>query len=615
MSKLQLGAVYHGERRATFTFWAPRLRQAKLHIVSPVSRLIPMLKDAYGYWHATVTDIDPGARYFYQWDDDIERPDPASYSQPQGVHAASQLVDQRFKWTDQHWQALPLPQWVIYELHVGTFTAEGTFAAIIPRLPALQELGINALEIMPIAQFPGERNWGYDGVYPYAVQQSYGGLDDFKRLVDACHAHGLAVILDVVYNHLGPEGNYLWSLGHYFTDRYHTPWGGALNYDGAYSTEVRAYILENARYWFENCHCDALRLDAVDTIYDFTAKHLLAELAETAAACSQYLGRRCYLIAESDLNDPRLIRSPANGGYGLDAQWSDDFHHALHAVLTHENHSYYQDFGAFEQLAQVYKQPFLYSGNYSKYRQRRHGADASDCAAWRFLAYTQNHDQIGNRMSGERLSALLPFPALKLAAAATLLSPYLPMLFMGEEYGETRPFQYFISHSDADLIAAVRAGRQAEFVLHHAPNVAPDPQALSTFENSKLQWSLAHTGIHAQLRSFYQELLRLRRDLPALANLDPHSLNTTIIAPRVLELQRWCNTHRIIVWMNFNPAPSSVIVRLGIGSWHKVLDSTELRWGGTRTDLAECLTTSEELDLQLPAYAVVMYMAKCSGKS
>ena len=608
MNPFKLGAHYRGDQHCVFTLWAPLLKQAAVHLIAPADRLIPMIRDERGYWHATVTGIEPGALYFYQWDGETDRPDPASCSQPQGVHGPSRVVDHAFAWTDGGWQPPPLPQWVMYELHVGTFTAEGTFDAIIPRLPELRELGVNALELLPVAQFPGERNWGYDGVYPYAAQHSYGGVEGLKRLVAACHREGLAVIMDVVYNHLGPEGNYLWGLGTYFTSQYRTPWGDAVNYDGSHSPGVREYMIGNLRYWFETCHCDALRLDAVHAIYDFGARHILAELAEVAADCGQRQGRPCYLIAESDLNDPRIVRTPATGGYGLDGQWSDDFHHALHTVLTGERHGYYADFGALEQLAQAYRRPFVYAWDYSPHRQRFHGDDPGDCPAWRFVVCSQNHDQVGNRALGERLSGLLPFPALKLVAAAVLLSPYLPLLFMGEEYGEPRPFLYFISHGDPALIEGVREGRKKEFAAFHAKGEAPDPQAETTFEDSKLQWELGKRGRQGQLRAFYRELLRLRRELPALAHLDNASLTATIIAPGVLELRRWRDGNRIVAWMNFAADSATVTVEPGVGAWRKVIDSADTTWGGENSGLLPQLPDGSLPDtITLSPYAVVVY--------
>ena len=610
MSTFELGSRYLGDRQCAFTLWAPLLKQAAVHLVAPEDRLIPMVRDERGYWQATVTGIEPGARYFYQGDGETDRPDPASHHQPQGVHGPSQVVDHAFAWSDAGWQPPPLEQWVLYELHVGTFTVEGTFDALLPRLPELRELGVTALELMPVAQFPGERNWGYDGVYPYAAQASYGGVEGLKRLVDACHRAGLAVILDVVYNHLGPEGNYLWGLGTYFTDQYRTPWGDAVNYDGPHSPGVREYVVNNARYWFETCHCDALRLDAVHAIYDFGARHILAELAEAAADCARRLGRPCTLIAESDLNDPRLVRPPAIGGYGLDAQWSDDFHHALHTVLTGERHGYYEDFGTLEQLAQAYRRPFVYAWDYSTHRQRFHGDDPSDCPASRFVVCGQNHDQVGNRALGDRFSTLLPFPALKLAAAAVLLSPYLPLLFMGEEYGEPRPFRYFISHGDPDLIEGVRAGRKKEFAAFHAEGEAPDPQSEATFAGSKLQWELGQTGRHGQLRAFYRELLRLRRELPALSRCDNASLTATVIAPTVLELRRWRDACRLAIWMNFAAEPVTVTVRSGAGAWRKPLDAADSMWGGEGSSLpAQLADGALPTALALPPYAVAVYAA------
>ncbi len=612
MGGFTLGACYRGNHQCTFTLWAPLLKQAAVHLVAPEDRLIPMIADERGYWRATVTDLAPDALYYYQWDGEIDRPDPASHSQPHGVHGPSRVVDHRFAWSDAGWQSPPLARWVIYEAHVGAFTPEGTFDAIIPRLPELRELGVTALELMPVAQFPGNRNWGYDGVYPYAAQASYGGIEGFKRLVNACHREGLAVILDVVYNHLGPEGNYLWGLGVYFTRRYQTPWGDAINYDGPYSFGVREYVIENVRYWFEICHCDGLRLDAGHSIYDYSARPILAELAQTAVGCAQRLGRPCTLIVESDLNDPRMIRPVAVGGYGLDAQWSDDFHHALHAVLTGERHDYYQDFGALEQLAQAYRRPFVYAWDYSPHRKRFHGEDPSGCPAWRFVVFAQNHDQIGNRPLGERLSKLLPFPALKLAAAAVLLSPYLPLLFMGEEYGESRPFLYFISHGDPALIENVRAGRQQEFATLHSAEIAPDPQAEATFEASKLQWALAQTGQHRQLRAFYRELLRLRRELPALASLDNAKLTATVIAPTVLELRRWREQSQLVAWFNFAAAPATVTVAPGAGSWRKLLDADEPRWGGQGSAWPPPGADDRPANpftFTLPAYAVVLCAA------
>jgi maltooligosyltrehalose trehalohydrolase len=412
-----------------------------------------------------VQGVKPGTRYFYRLDGNTERPDPASKFQPEGVHGPSQVIDPHFVWEELHWSGIPFSHYVLYELHVGTFTAQGTFDAIVPHLDELKDLGITSIEIMPVAQFPGDRNWGYDGVYPGAVQNSYGGPEGLKRLIDACHQRGLAVTLDVVYNHLGPEGNYLCDFGPYFTDRYHTPWGAAINFDGPDSDAVRRFFIENALSWVTEFRLDALRLDAVHGIFDFSALHFLQELAAAVHEQAERLNRRIYVIAESDLNDVRLVSSPELGGYGLDAQWNDDFHHALHTLLTGERTGYYEDFGRIQDLAKAFAEGFVYSGAYSPARRRRHGNTSKDLAADRFVVCAQNHDQVGNRLKGDRLSALVSFEGLKLAAAVVLLSPFIPLLFMGEEYGETAPFPYFVSHSDPDLIEVVRRGRRAEFAM------------------------------------------------------------------------------------------------------------------------------------------------------
>ena len=468
---MQLGSHYLGDpcdiceaaRQCQFTLWAPLINQVALHIVAPTEQLIP-LQCNDGYWQGTV-EVEPGTLYFYQLDGNRDCPDPASQFQPQGVPGPSAVIDHSaFSWTDENWAGIPWVESVIYELHVGTFTAEGTFTAMIPRLPDLQALGINTIEIMPVAQLPGDRNWGYDGVFPYAVQNSYGGVEGFKQFIDACHAQGIAVILDVVYNHLGPEGNYLWGLGTYFTEKYKTPWGSAVNYDGAYSDGVRHYFVQNVLYWLDTFHIDGLRLDAIHAIYDFGAKHILQEMMEATALLSEQQRPR-YLIAESDLNDPRILRPTSGGGYGMDAQWNDDFHHILHVLLTGEQDGYYENYetgvSGLEQLAKAYRENFIHTWNYSRHRQRQHGNRATDCSPSQFVVFAQNHDQVGNRMNGDRFSHLLSFEAQKLAAAATLLSPSVPMLFMGEEYGETAPFSLFsLVTLIRSLVEAVRAGRK-----------------------------------------------------------------------------------------------------------------------------------------------------------
>jgi maltooligosyltrehalose trehalohydrolase len=606
---MHLGSHYLDDRLCQFTLWAPLVQQVALHIVAPQEQILPM-NNQDGYWQTTA-QVEPGTLYFYQLEGDRDCADPASKAQPQGVHGPSQVVDQRFSWTDENWKGIPLEQWVIYELHVGTFTAEGTFEAIIPRLAELKELGINVLEIMPVAQFPGERNWGYDGVFPYAVQYSYGGVEGLKRLVDACHQQDMAIILDVVYNHLGPEGNYLWGLGTYFTDHYKTPWGSAVNFDRAHSDGVREYFVQNVLYWLETFHLDGLRLDAVHAIYDFGAKHILQEMAEATTQLAQQQGRSCYLIAESDLNDPKIIRPAEVGGYGVHGQWNDDFHHVIHTLLTGENQGYYGDFGQVQQLAKVYQEYFVHAGDYSHHRKRRHGAKAIDRAPSQFVVFSQNHDQVGNRMLGDRLGHLIPFAAQKLAAAATLLSPSIPLLFMGEEYGETAPFLFFISHGDEQLVEAVRAGRKREFADFHQSGEPEDPQAIATFEKSKLNWELRHQAPHRQLWQFYQKLLQMRTHHPALNA--PGDLEASVLdSTPVLRLRRWQQQHQVLCLMNISPDPASIKMTLPPGTWKKILDSNDEIWAGSGSPLPDIIPTDRsspvpQQNLELCSYGVVVY--------
>jgi len=522
---MKIGADYLGNGRCEFTVWAPLLKDLTVRIVSPSELIVSMKHEDGGYWKALVENTYPGSRYFYRLDNERERPDPASHFQPDGVHGPSQIVDHSsFKWTDEAWKGIPFHEMIMYELHTAAFTKEGTFDAIIQGLDYLNALGVNAIEIMPVAQFPGERNWGYDGTYPFAVQNSYGGTDGLKRLVNECHIKGIAVILDVVYNHLGPEGNYLRDFAPYFTDKYKTPWGQAINFDDAYSNDVRNYFIENALHWFGNYHMDALRLDAVHGITDMSAKPFLQELAEKVDEFSGHKERKCYLTAESNLNDSRLIRPKEQGGFCIDAQWNDDFHHCIHTLLTREHDGYYIDFGKMSHLVKSMKEGFVYSGEYSAYRKKNHGNSSRDIPAHKFIVFSQNHDQIGNRAVGGRLSQTQSFEKLKLAAGLVLLSPYIPLLFMGEEYGETAPFQYFISHSDESLIEAVRRGRREEFASFGWKGEVPDPQAESTFLNSKINIGLHQEGRHNVLFRFYKELIRLRKEVPALSNLSKESV-------------------------------------------------------------------------------------------
>ncbi len=607
----RLGATYLGNGRCRFLVWAPWADQVEVHLVSPRERMLPLEKAARGYFTAELEAVEPGSLYFFRLDRHKERPDPASRWQPQGVHGPSQVLDPHFPWSDTGWAGLPLRDYVIYELHVGTYTPEGTFAAIIPYLDELRELGITALEIMPVAQFPGGRNWGYDGAYPFAVQNTYGGPAGLKELVNACHVRGLAVILDVVYNHLGPEGNYLSDYGPYFTGRYRTPWGPAINFDGPGSDEVRRYFLENACHWVSTYHIDALRLDALHAIVDLTPKPFLAELAETVHVEAERLHRRVYLMAESDLNDVRLIKPRELGGFNLDAHWNDDFHHALHTLLTGEQTGYYLDFGRLEQLAKAWREGFIYTGEYSPYRQRRHGSSSRDIAPHRFVVFAQNHDQVGNRLGGDRLSSLVSWEALKLTAGVVLLSPGLPLLFMGEEFGETAPFLYFVSHGDPDLIHAVRQGRQEEFAAFRWLGKPPDPQAEETFIRSRINHQLRKEGNHQTLWQFHHALLQLRRELTILTDLGRKDREVLAYEKeKVLWVQMRGEGGEAVMVCHFGEEALNLSCPWPEGNWYKRLDSAEERWDGPGSQFLMELRGGQDIPVDFPPQALVVYFRR-----
>jgi maltooligosyltrehalose trehalohydrolase len=603
-----LGATDLGDGRCQFVVWAPRVQHLVVHLVAPQERDIALSPTVRGYHHAIVEGIEPGALYTYRLKAHTERPDPASRCQPQGVHGPSQIVPQAFPWTDHDWHGLALQDYILYELHVGTFTPDGTFDAILPYLDELHELGVTAIELMPVAQFPGERNWGYDGVFPYAVQYSYGGSAGLKRLVDACHQRRLAVVLDVVYNHLGPEGNYLANFAPYFTDHYKTPWGQALNFDGAHSDEVRRYFIENALYWITDCHIDALRLDAVHAIVDQSAYPFLAELADQVHHRAARLNRKVHLIAESNLNDSRLIRSSELGGCGLDAQWNDDFHHALHTLLTGEREGYYDDFGRLSQLARAFREGYVYAGQYSAYRQRRHGNSSRQVAAHQLVVCAQNHDQIGNRLLGDRLAQLTSFAGLKLAAGVVLLSPFIPLLFMGEAYGETAPFPYFVSHSDPQLIEAVRRGRREEFAAFAWQGDTPDPQSAALFEDAKLRHHLRHDGCHAVLYTFYKTLIQLRKTRPALMALHKESMTVhEFERQQVLCVRRWTDDDDVFMCFNFSETATSMALPLPAGGWQNELDSAVQQWHGPGSNVPDRLSADEPVTLSLAPQSVLLF--------
>jgi maltooligosyltrehalose trehalohydrolase len=603
-----LGAVLSKDGRCRFRVWAPLCKELELHIVGPEDFVVQMEPKQLGYYTAVLEGLKPGTRYKYRLENGKEFPDPVSRFQPEGVHGPSEVIDPDFPWKDDRWFGLPIENYIIYELHVGTFTREGTFEAVIPHLDELKDTGITGIEIMPVAQFPGNRNWGYDGVYPFAVQNSYGGPTGLKKLIDACHARSLAVILDVVYNHIGPEGNYLSQYGRYFTDRYKTPWGDALNFDDAHSDEVRHFFITNAIEWITDYHIDALRLDAVHAILDHSALNFLEELGEAVHSQSTRLNRRVYVIAESALNDTRVIRPQELGGYGLDAQWNDDFHHSLHTLVTSEREGYYVDFGDFQHMAQAFAEGFVYSGRYSVTRGRRHGNSSRGIPPVKFVVFAQNHDQIGNRMMGERLGQLVSFEAVKLASAVVLLSPFVPLLFMGDEYGEKAPFQYFVSHSDPGLIEAVRKGRRDEFSAFKWKGEPPDPQDECTFQNSKLDHSLKDRPLHRTLLQFHKELMALRKTVPALYSLSKDKMDViSLQEERVLAVRRWSGHSETLTVFNFNDQEPGPLQNIPYGVWRKRLDSSDPRWAGSGTTVLDVVDATRIRSIMVQPHGVVVF--------
>jgi maltooligosyltrehalose trehalohydrolase len=572
-----------------------------------------------GYHDGQDEGIEPGRRYRYRLHGpgtpSEPLPDPASRWQPDGVHGPSVVVSPpaSFDWSDEWWRGRPLAEYVIYELHVGTFTPGGTFESAAERLPDLVDLGVTAVELMPVAQFPGSRNWGYDGVFPYAVQNTYGGPDGLRQLVTACHGSGLAVVLDVVFNHVGPEGSVLGRFGPYFTNRYRTPWGPGLNLDGRGSDEVRAFLIGCALEWFEDFHIDALRLDAIQEMVDTSARPFLRELSDETSRLARRLDRPLWLIAESDLGDVRVVTPRDESGLGLDAQWADDFHHAVHAAVTGERQGYYRDFGPPEQVAAAMRQAFVYTGQYSAFRGRRHGSDTGPVPAERFVVCVQNHDQVGNRPGGERLTHLVSFEQRKLAAALLLLSPFVPLLFMGEEYGETAPFLYFVSHGDPGVIDAVRRGRAAEVARFGWAEEPPDPQDDATFEASRLRWELREDGSHAALLAWYRELLRVRRESRALRFPDKDDLELAVDeSSGVLLLWRWSGRNEVVAAFNLAEAATEVALPLE-GRWVRMLESEEERFGGAGPSTPERVDASAGEPIVLKPHSAVLLARERRG--
>ncbi|NGX61441.1 MAG: Malto-oligosyltrehalose trehalohydrolase [Chlamydiae bacterium] len=513
--ELSLGAKV-GEKTTSFRVWAPHHLSLSLHLLG--KGMFRMERDKEGYFSFNLERVSPGDRYFYTFGNGLERPDPVSRFLPDGVHGPTEIVDPKsFSWDDLSWKGIPLQEQIFYEIHVGAYTKEGTFYSLIDKLPYIKKLGVTCLEIMPISQFPGRWNWGYDGASPYAPYSGYGGPQGLKELVKAAHAHSLGICLDVVYNHLGPEGNYLAEFGNYFSDTYRTPWGKALNYDGPYSDHVRHYIIQNALYWLSEYHIDALRLDAIHGIYDFSASPMLPELIKEVRLLGQEQGRNIHVIAESGFNDARILHPEEKGGWDLCGVWNDDFHHAMHVTLTGEKTTYYSDFSGLPDLARSLSGGFVYEGQYSSFRKRRHGNSCKGIPYEKFLIFSQNHDQAGNRPWGERLASLVEKEPAKLAACFTLLTPATPLLFMGEEYGEKASFEYFVDYKDERLMRSIFEGRKRE--SHRTDMPFPGKES---FDNSQLSWEFDH-----DLLTLYQKLISLRKQFPPAPHLTTGDLHVS----------------------------------------------------------------------------------------
>ncbi|WP_426328683.1 malto-oligosyltrehalose trehalohydrolase [Pedobacter sp. R-06] len=584
--KRNIGLNFNENGEAEIRLWAPLAAQVSI-LIEDREISLALFDGGYGYWYLQTNQIKALDQYAFKINpitggETLERADPASLFQGEGPHGCSTAFDvNAFRWTDADWKGKDLNDLIIYELHTGTFTPTGDFSAIESKLDYLIELGITAVEIMPVAQFPGNRNWGYDGVFPFAVQNTYGGPLALQHLVNACHAKGLAVILDVVYNHLGPEGNYFSDFGGYFTNKYHTPWGKAINFDDAGCDAVRDFFIENALMWFRDFHIDALRLDAVHAIKDFSPVHILAEIKAYTEKLSQFTGRTYQLVVELDLNDDRYIRHQSEYGYGMDAQWVDEFHHALRVCTGQTKEGYYSDFNGVVDLAKSYQDAYVYTGQYSTHRQKKFGMPVQNASGAKFVVFSQNHDQVGNRMLGERSSALVSFEMLKVMAAAVFCSPFLPLIFMGEEWAETNPFQFFVSHSDEELIEAVRKGRKAEFAAFYNNGDTPDPLDESTFERSKLDWKKNDEPKHKIMFSYYKTLIALRKQHPVLANLDRKNVYAEAFSKKnCLVLKRWKDRGEIIVMFNFSKQKQMLSIDPAFKQASVLLDSTLLKWGG-----------------------------------
>lgn len=607
-----VGANFEGNS-CRFAVWAPYHKQVKLFLDAK-NELLDMQPAGDGYFTLQTTRAKPNDTYLYRLDSAKTKPDPASHYQPKGVFGASAVIDHaNYVWSDNAWGGLDLEDLVFYEVHVGAFTLEGAFKSMLPRIKELADFGFNALELMPIVQFSGKRNWGYDGVFPFAVQNTYGEPDDLKALVDECHRRGMALFLDLVYNHVGPEGNCLNDYGPYFPADRLGRWGPKVNLDGDGSLGVRNYFLENTRHWFSLYHIDGIRLDAVFTMHDKSPKHFLAELAEQASFLSEASGRKFHLISESGYHIPEVLASPDLGGYGFNGEWLDDYQHAVFAAITGERRGYYSNYGSMNEVVEALNKGYINVGDELGFKRKVHGKSYGEVPANQLVVFSQNHDQVGNRLLGDRLISIAGLEAAKLAAAMVLLSPYVPLLFMGEEYGETSPFLFFTDFEDKKLIAGVRKGRKSELAAFHWAGKVADPQSLDTYQKSKVNWQLRQSEEGKKTLGYFHALLDLRKNPLFHPKKNTQIKHAKIEKEKILLVQKQNQSSQALVTANFSSTPIEIRFPYD-GEYIKVFDSAAEVWNGKGATLYPVISRGDVLAFSGFNFAVFLMNPVRGGK-
>lgn len=599
-----------------FSVWAPYCNQVTLSLTKD-HQYFAMEKAGEGYWAFETEGLEPNTEYMYRLDGKDVKPDPASHFQPNGVFGSSTLVDHdAFVWKDRDWHGLDIKDSVFYELHVGTFTPEGTFRAMLSRVKELSEFGINAIELMPITQFSGQRNWGYDGVFPFAVQNTYGNPDELKALVNECHLQNVALFVDFVYNHLGPEGNCLNDYGPYLSSNRMGRWGPTVNLDGPLNEGVRNYFLENTLHWLSHYHIDGIRLDAVLSMQDTSPKHFLQELNEKVHSYAETTGKKFHLIAESGFNEPKVLTPTQQGGFGFDAQWLDDFQHALFTLLTGEKEGYYRNYGNLQDLIEVLSDAYVYVGGELEFKRKAPSESYSWTPADKFVVFSQNHDQVGNRLLGDRLTSIAGFEAAKLAAGLVLMSPYVPLLFMGEEYGETAPFRFFSDYQGKELVDAIRESRKKEFADFHWQGKVPDPQSIETYEKSKINWQLRYAGSGEKIAKYYNALIGLRKKLPIFHTKNDRQINSLSRQnENILFIHKQNENSEAGIIANFSNQQTSYSFPFEDGSYVKILDSADTAWDGPGSNLRDRAVKGDNQEIQSFGFSVYLKLQLKEGES